>query len=273
MKDGLFLERIELPHLIQKQATIMYFTTGCAREEITDLCIRICAIELEPDSPGWPPCLGLFNSVIATLTYMRHDRTQAEIGESFGVAQSTVSRAISVMTPLISAATAECVPTADDLDPEAQYIVDGTLLPCWSWAGRKDLYSGKHRKTGMNVQVACTIYGGLAWISDPVSGSRHDNHCLGESAVLTGMNPKNWVGDRGYVGNNMITPFKKPAGGELLDWQKEYNSQVNKIRWKIEQVISHLKNWKILSVGYRRPIETFALTISAVIGLQFYRTT
>ena len=35
----------------------------------------------------------------------------------------------------------------------------------------------------------------------------------------------------------MITPFRKPAGGELLDWQKEFNSEVNKIRWMIEQVI------------------------------------
>ncbi len=31
----------------------------------------------------------------------------------------------------------------------------------------------------------------------------------------------------------MITPFRKPAGGELLDWQKEYNSEVNKIRWMV----------------------------------------
>ena len=85
------------------------------------------------------------------------------------------------------------------------------------------------------------------------------------------MNPKNWIGDKGYVGNDMITPFKKPAGGELLDWQKEFNSQVNKIRWMIEQVISHFKNWTIMHTDYRRPIDTFATTISAVIGLHFYR--
>jgi hypothetical protein len=176
------------------------------------------------------------------------------------------------MTPLISAATADSVPTADDLDPEDQYIVDGTLLPCWSWAGIKDLYSGKHKTTGLNIQVACTIYGKLAWVSDPVTGNHHDHYCLAESGALLGMNPKNWIGDKGYVGNDMITPFKKPAGGELLDWQKEYNSQVNKIRWKIEQVISHLKNWRILSSDYRRPLRSFAATISAVIGLQFYRT-
>jgi hypothetical protein len=249
----------------------MYHTTGFTHEELVDICVRICAIEREPDSPNWPRCLGLLNSVTATLAYVRHNRTQAEIGEMFGVSQSTISRAITVMTPLISAAMADRVPTADDLDPEAQYIVDGTLLPCWSWARHKELYSGKHKATGMNVQVACTIYGKLAWISDPIDGSRHDSHCLGESAVLVGMDPKNWIGDKGYVGKYMITPFKKPAGGELLGWQKEYNTQVNKIRWKIEQVISHLKNWKILATDYRRPLRTFSAMISAVVGLQFYR--
>jgi hypothetical protein len=56
------------------------------------------------------------------------------------------------------------------------------------------------------------------------------------------MDPKNWIGDKGYIRNNMITPFRKPAGGELPDWQKEYNAQVNKIRCMIERVISHFKN-------------------------------
>ena len=27
----------------------------------------------------------------------------------------------------------------------------------------------------------------------------------------------------------MITPFRKPAGSELLDWPKEYDAEVNKI--------------------------------------------
>jgi hypothetical protein len=29
----------------------------------------------------------------------------------------------------------------------------------------------------------------------------------------------------------MITPFKKLEDGELLGWQKEFNKQVNKIRY------------------------------------------
>jgi len=250
----------------------MYHTTGLDSEEIIDLCIRINAEEREPGTPNWPSCLGLFKSVATALTYMRTNLTQAQIGEFYGVSQSTISRAIKVITPLITGATGEFVPAADELDAESQYIIDGTLLPCWSWKDCKELYSGKHKTTGMNVQVACTIYGKLSWVSDPITGNHHDNYCLGESGVLTGMNPKNWMGDKGYIGNDMLTPYKKPAGGELLDWQKEYNMQINKIRWMVEQVISHLKNWAILRTDYRRPLKTFPDTISAVIGLQFYKT-
>lgn len=54
----------------------------------------------------------------------------------------------------------------------------------------------------------------------------------------------------------MITPFKKPAGGELLDWQKEFNTQVNKIRYVIEQVIANFKTWRIMHTDYRRPLAT-----------------
>ena len=107
----------------------MHYTTGFDREEIIDLCIRINSAERRTGTSNWPPCLGLFKSVAATLTYMRHNRTQSEIGESLGVSQSTVSRAISAITPLIPEAVREFVPTADDLDPDAQYILDGTLLP------------------------------------------------------------------------------------------------------------------------------------------------
>jgi hypothetical protein len=113
----------------------VYFTTGFDREEIVNLCVLINSVEREPDATKWPPCLGLFKSVAAALTYMRHSRMQAEIGESLGVSQPTISRAVSAITPLIPEATREFIPTADDLDPEAQYILDGTLLPCWSWDG------------------------------------------------------------------------------------------------------------------------------------------
>jgi hypothetical protein len=247
----------------------MYHTTGLSQERIVDLCAEIHNETADEKKP-WPPILGLFMSVVVTLTYLRRNRVQAELAETYGVSQSTISRAITALTPLIERVLRPYVPTADELDKQTQYIIDGTLLPCWSWASHPELYSGKHKTTGMNVQVACTLTGRLMWISDPIEGSRHDSYCLKESGVLVTLDPGNWVGDKGYVGNNMITPIKKPAHRDLLDWEKEFNSQVNRIRYIIEQAIAHFKTWRIMHTDYRRPLATFTTTISTVIALYFY---
>jgi Helix-turn-helix of DDE superfamily endonuclease/DDE superfamily endonuclease len=68
------------------------------------------------------------------------------------------------------------------------------------------------------------------------------------------------------------TPFRKPEGGDLLDWQKEFNKQINKIRYVIEQVIANFKTWRIMHTDYRRPLATFPETISVVVALHFYTT-
>lgn len=230
---------------------------------------------IEEFVPGatWPPVLGLFTSVVVALTYLRRNRVQAEIAEAFGVSQPTVSRAVTSITPLIEAVLHDNVPTAEDLDTDrGQYIVDGTLVPCWSWAGHENLYSGKHKTTGMNLQVAATRTGALCWISDPQPGSRHDVACLDLSGAMTGADPANWFGDKGYVGRGMTTPIKKPAHRDLLDWEKDYNKDINALRAVIEQVIAHFKNWRIMHTDYRRPLNTFTQTISTVIALHFWAT-
>ena len=249
----------------------MYHTTGLSRDEIVELCALIHSADTGPEDKTWPPSVGLFNSVVLTLTYLRRNRAQQELAETYGTSQSTVSRAISSITRLIGKVLAPYVPTAEDLDERCQYLVDGTLLPCWSWAAHPELYSGKHKTTGMNVQVACTLAEKLAWISDPIDGSRHDSYCLNESGVLLTLDPADWTGDKGYVGNGMITPIRKPEFRDLLGWEKEFNKQVGKIRSMIERVIANFKTWRIMHTDYRRPIDTFATTISAVIGLHFWR--
>ena len=249
----------------------MYYTTGFTKDEIIGLCAMIRAAELEPGINHWPPILGLFKSTVVALTYMRRNRAQAEIGESFGVSQSTISRAVAGLTPILGKLLAGYVPVAEDLDSRTHYIVDGTLLPCWSWRDHPELYSGKHKTTGLNVQVACDLNGRLAWISDPVDGSRHDTAALEISGVLHTLDPARWIGDKGYVGNDMITPIKKPPYRKLLDWEKKFNKAVGKIRYLIEQAIANLKTWRILHIDYRRPLGTFPATISAVVALEFYR--
>lgn len=246
-------------------------TTGLAREDIHALCDLITE-QIPSEEWTWPPVLGLYHCVVVALTYLRRNRVQAEIAETFGVSQPTISRAICALTPMIETVLREFVPTADDLDDRVQYLVDGTLVPCWSWAGHPELFSGKHKTTGMNLQVAATLTGELAWISDPVDGSRHDVACLDLSGALDGREAGDWIGDKGYVGRGMITPIKKPAHRDLLDWEKEFNQQINKVRATIERVIAHFKNWTIMHTDYRRPLRTLKNTISTVTALHFWAT-
>jgi DDE superfamily endonuclease len=79
------------------------------------------------------------------------------------------------------------------------------------------------------------------------------------------------LGDKGYIGLDMITPIKKSPHRGLLDWEKKFNHNVGAVRYQIERTIANLKTWRILHTDYRRPIHTFAQTITTTIALQFYR--
>ena len=223
---------------------------------------------------------GVFLCVRLTLTYLRHNPCQELLAEVYCVSQATVSRVIGAYTPLIARALQEHVPTVEDLGPTAQLIIDGTLLECWSWADHPELYSGKHKTTGLNVQVACTLSGALAWVSDPQDGCTHDAQALRRCGLLDvpatdlpdGTSPPRHIGDKGYIGLGMITPKRKPPNLPLHPDDKVNNKTVNQVRYKIERVIANIKTWRVLHTGYRRPLETFPETTAAVLGLIFTYT-
>ncbi|MEI2775928.1 MAG: transposase family protein [Tetrasphaera sp.] len=249
----------------------MYSTTGFTTTQIDRLVLLIRDLQNAGYSLAYPPSLGLRKSIIITLTYLRRNHTQDDLADRYATSQPTISRTIAAMTPVLADATADWIPVADDLDPEVVLIIDGTLLPCWSWADAPDLYSGKHHTTGVNVQVAATLSGRLLWVSDPLPGSTHDLTALRASGLLDGDRAATIIADKGYIGAGLITPIKKPPKGELTDDRKQFNKELNAIRATIERTIAHLKTWRILHTDYRRPYHTFAQTITAVLGLQFLK--
>jgi DDE superfamily endonuclease len=90
-------------------------------------------------------------------------------------------------------------------------MVEGTPLPCGSWATHPELYSGKLKTTGLNVQVACTLQGQLPWVSDPIDGSRHDSHCINESDVRLEEFALQCIGYKGYID----TGYRNRSGNPL----------------------------------------------------------
>ena len=187
---------------------------------------------------------------------------------------------IGACTPLIAGALSDQVPVVEDLDPTAQLIVDGTLLECWSWKDRPKLYSGKHRTTGLSVQVACTLSGALAWVCDPPrrEGPRH----RGAAPLWPERRPTSGPTRRsaatvacrrqGLHRTGMITPRRKPANLPLHPDDRTCNRAVNQIRYKTERVIANIKTWRVLHTGYRRPLDTFPETITAILGIIFTYT-
>lgn len=250
----------------------MYYTTGFSHDQILDLCALLHDTgEFNRRHTGRPPVLGLFKAVVASLSFLRRNRVQQELAEYFGVSQPTISRAITGLTPALGQVLEDWVPVVENLETSSALVVDGTLAPCWSWTAHPELFSGKHRTTGVNLQVVCDLAGDLLWVSDPVEGRAHDVRALREAGVLEHLDPGQVIGDKGYLGCAMITPIKKPAGGHLLDWQKEFNRDVNRIRYVVERAIANLKTWRVLHTDYRRPLKTFPDTITTVIALEFYR--
>lgn len=55
-------------------------TTGLRRENIQMLCDMICE-HIPEEHRTWPSVLGLYTSIVVTLTYLRRTRIQAEIAE------------------------------------------------------------------------------------------------------------------------------------------------------------------------------------------------
>lgn len=98
---------------------------------------------------------------------------QDVIWEFYDVSQATISRAISTHTPLVRAATAAEIPSEAQVKERITgraALLDGGLAPVWSWAGHRELRSGKHQRTGMNFQV---VTDGFGWLDRHVGERRH----------------------------------------------------------------------------------------------------
>ena len=95
---------------------------------------------------GDPRELTLREALIVASGYTRNNITEEIWAEIFDVNQSTISRYISFLTPLIDEATAEFRRSADEAAEATRgaiALVDGTLWPCWSWEVERELWAGK----------------------------------------------------------------------------------------------------------------------------------
>jgi hypothetical protein len=123
---------------------------------------------------GRPRELTLREALIVSCGYMRQNIVEDVWAEIFDVAQSTISRYITLLTPLVEKATEEDRPTVEDAAEATRgsiALVDGTLWPCWSWNGESELWSGKYKTTGHGSLIVANLQGALfktsRWSASP----------------------------------------------------------------------------------------------------------
>lgn len=83
------------------------------------------------------------------------------------------------------------------------------------------------------------------------------------------------LGDAGYQGlqkehANSQTPLKKPKGKSLSEAQCAANRQLSRRRILVENVIRHLKIFRIISERYRNRRRRFGLRFNLIAGLYNY---
>jgi hypothetical protein len=256
-----------------------YRTTGLAYTQMQEL---VGLVNDSLDKPwnnrtGRPKSLSLYKAVEAACMYLRQNATQEFIGDMRDTSQPTISRYVATLVPLVKSVLEEFTPSVAEAIEVVRgkvVLVDGTLTPCWSYEEHRELWNKKHKTTGFNAQLISLLDGTAVWVSGPLPGKTHDARAFKESGAAGILKEAGGgFGDKGYQGSGLVTPKKKPKGGELTMSDKEYNSQVSSFRAPIERLVGHFKNWKTLHTDYRRPYSTYQDAFDAARALFFFSIT
>jgi DDE superfamily endonuclease len=199
----------------------------------------------------------------------------------FGCSQPTVARLVGRLMPIISTvltATAEQVAAR-----ELRFTVriDRFLAPTGDRRKntyRSGMYSGKRHACGFNIQVVGSFHGTLVLTGKPVPGSMHDAKAWRESGLAQRFHSRlhtdggpGGFADTAYTGTGLCVPFRKRKGQTLTESARQYNRAIASRRAGIERVIAHLKDWKLLAIGYRGLFDRFDIFLDAITKLEIYR--
>ncbi|MGA5135452.1 transposase family protein [Streptomyces olivoreticuli] len=173
--------------------------------------------------------------------------------ELFGASQPTVPRYGTVLRPVVRDSLEQLGLGIARLPRGEPVPVDGFLAPCWDWKAAEQLFSAKHRRSGHNIQVISDPRGRLQEVGRPPPGARHDSYAYTASGAEAAVGRHPGLGNKGYQGSNLLTPYKRSAHRPLTTVEKDCNRAHPSIRSAVERCIGHLENWKILSEDYRGP--------------------
>ena len=251
--------------------------TGLERDRVDWLHEQLAGM-VEWDKPaGCPRVLPLYTAIVMVLFALRHNLSPDVIGELFGCGSTTVERYQDELEILIDVVLSPLFDEIRDQARRGAVLVDGLVAPVGERVGAEELFSDKKGFCGMNIQFVSTLGGRLADVGDPCPGARHDSRAFRESGIAGrwaghfAESRPGLIGDKGYQGAGIISPYKKPPKRDLTEVRKTCNTALNRIRAAVERAIAHLKAWKVLKTGFRRSLEQFPAMLRTVARLEVFR--
>jgi len=232
------------------------------------------------------------DQILLAVLWLRQYPTNEVLGFLFGVSDSSVSRMLGRLLPLLEASGKDTMRLPDpgrkhrkELDvllaetPHLAVIIDTFEQRVQRSKDRTDAdahFSGKKKQHTLNGQVAVDVdYGTVCDVPDSVPGPIADLTVLKDSKLLERL-PEGCgaLGDLAYVGIAALhpkglgaTPRRKPRGKDRPPDDIEFNRAFAKRRIKVEHTINRLRRYQCLNQTDRHHRKNHAPRVRAVAGL------
>jgi hypothetical protein len=224
-----------------------------------------------------------YQEVLMSLLYLRHNVSHALVGQLFGVSADTSENTFHEVVPILQA-----VCPTQRFDGEKKWKksdpswhpdeVDRVLIDSFETPicrpsvdhRQRQVYSGKRKRHTIKTQVATDKKGEILSVDAGHRGPKADIRVYEESGVDSQFPNADKLGDKGYQSQahpQIISPHKKPKGGELTSEQRLENRQIAQQRIYVEHSIRRIKGWRILREDYRLGAGLFPMIAGAVVGL------
>ena len=240
---------------------------------------------------GHPFELAGRDQILLTVVWLRQYPIHEVLGYLFGVSDSTVSRVIPRVLPLLEQAGRDTMRLPDPgkkrrrtLDallaalPEVVVIIDRFEQRVQRPRDRQaadDLYSGKKKQHTLKSQVAVDEEGRIVAVAARVRGPTADLTLLEQSGLLERLPAGvGALGDLGYVGIDKLhptglgaAPRKKPRGQPRPAADIAYNTAFSRRRIVVEHSIGQLRRFQSLTQTDRQQRRGHTARVRAVAGL------
>jgi hypothetical protein len=241
---------------------------------------------------GHPFTLDARDQLLLTVVWLRLYPLHEVLAYLFAISDSTVSRYIARMLPLLEASGRDTMRMPDpgkkrrrNLDalladtPDLAVVIDTfeqRVQRPRARAAADRLYSGKKRQHTLKSQIAVDETNGrFVEIADSVDGPTGDIKVLEDSGLLTRLPVGvGSIGDLAYIGIDKLhpcglgaAPRRKPRGKDRPVDDIAYNKAFSRRRIIVEHSIGRLRRYQSLSQTDRNHRQNHTARVRAVAGL------